>query len=256
MSATADFLVAHRITKSFDGTRVLDEVSVKISKGEVTAIVGPSGSGKSTLLRCFNFLEVPDSGVVILDGALIGYGVKDGQRYRLDDAALCRQRQKIGMVFQQFHLFPHLTATENIMLALRRTQGMSRSDATDKAQSLLDAMGLNHRRDAYPKELSGGQQQRVAIARSLALSPSVMLFDEPTSALDPEYVNEVRDAMRKVAQAGMTMVLVSHDIKFAREVASRALFIDAGQIVESGPSEQVLRQPTSLRAQAFLANAN
>lgn len=222
--------------KSFDGVEVLKNINLKISEGELVFLMGPSGSGKSTLLRCCNRLEEPSDGALILEG-------KDILAFDTDINAM---RQRIGMVFQQFNLYPHMTAEENVMLALRRVQSKSEDEAREIAQKQLTRMGLSERFEHYPSQLSGGQQQRVAIARALALGPTVMLFDEPTSALDPQLVGEVLQSMREMREAGMTMLVVSHEMRFAREAADKIAFMQAGEIVEIGtPSELLARGETS-----------
>jgi polar amino acid transport system ATP-binding protein len=230
------------LRKSFGDHEVLCGVDLTVAAGEVVCVVGPSGSGKSTLLRCVNLLEVPTAGTVTVGGV----EVTD------PDCDIDGVRRRIGMVFQQFNLFGHLTVRQNVTLAQRRVLRRSRAEAGRTAMANLDRVGLAHRADAYPGQLSGGQQQRVAIARSLAMNPSVMLFDEPTSALDPELVGEVLAVMRGLAADGMTMMVVTHEMSFAREVASRVVFMDGGVVVESGPPEQVLTAPRHPRTREFL----
>jgi polar amino acid transport system ATP-binding protein len=241
------------LAKSFGAHRVLDGVDLDVAAGEVVVVLGPSGSGKSTMLRCINHLERPDDGFVQVDGELIGYRYGAGKLHELRPGAVTRQRSRIGMVFQQFNLFPHRTVRENIVEApiavLRRPNG----EAVAEARDLLKRVGLDGREDAYPRQLSGGQQQRVAIARALAMHPKLMLFDEPTSALDPELVGEVLAVIRDLARSGMTMIIVTHEIGFAREVADTVVFLDGGRIVESGPPADVLVHPRHDRARAFLA---
>lgn len=231
------------LKKSFGEKKVLNGIDEHISPGEVVAVIGPSGSGKSTFLRCLNRLEEPTDGEIFLDGELIN-GPKS------DINAI---RQKMGMVFQQFNLFPHLTVKKNITLAPVTLKIMSQADADKKAMELLERVGLADKAEAYPNSLSGGQKQRVAIARALAMNPEVMLFDEPTSALDPEMVGEVLDVMKELAESGMTMVIVTHEMGFAREVASRVLFIDQGVVMESGTPAEVLLNPQNERTQNFLS---
>ncbi|MCQ2480676.1 MAG: amino acid ABC transporter ATP-binding protein [Clostridia bacterium] len=231
------------LKKSFGEKKVLNGIDEHISPGEVVAVIGPSGSGKSTFLRCLNRLEEPTDGEIFLDGELIN-GPKS------DINAI---RQKMGMVFQQFNLFPHLTVKKNITLAPVTLKIMSQADADKKAMELLERVGLADKAEAYPNSLSGGQKQRVAIARALAMNPEVMLFDEPTSALDPEMVGEVLDVMKELADSGMTMVIVTHEMGFAREVASRVLFIDQGVVMESGTPAEVLLNPQNERTQNFLS---
>lgn len=241
------------LTKSFGSHRVLDGVDLDVAAGEVVVMLGPSGSGKSTLLRCLNHLERPDAGFVQIDGELIGYRYAGGRLHELRHRVITRQRSRIGMVFQQFNLFPHKTVLANVIEAPVGTKRAKSADAIGEAKRLLDQVGLGDKTDAYPRELSGGQQQRVAIARALAMRPEVMLFDEPTSALDPELVGEVLGAMRDLARSGMTMIVVTHEIGFAREVADTVVFLDQGRIVESGPPSEVLLNPRHERARAFLA---
>jgi polar amino acid transport system ATP-binding protein len=242
------------VSKRLGRDLILDGISLEVSRGEVLALVGPSGAGKSTLLRCINHLEIPDGGVICLDGEVIGYVERHGRLHERSPPDLARQRSDIGMVFQRFHLFPHLNAEQNVALALRSTRHMEATVAAEAARERLATVGLAHKLLAYPNELSGGQQQRVAIARALALEPKLMLFDEPTSALDPEFAGEVREVMLKVAATGMTMVVVSHDIGFARHVASQAAFMDHGRLIEAGRATEVLGSPQSPRARAFLAS--
>ena len=241
------------LAKSFGSHRVLEGVDLDVATGEVVVLLGPSGSGKSTLLRCLNHLERPDAGFVQIGGELIGYRSAGGRLHELRAAAITRQRARIGMVFQQFNLFPHRTVLENIVEAPTSVRGLRRDEAAAEARELLDRVGLGGREDAYPRQLSGGQQQRVAIARALAMRPQVMLFDEPTSALDPELVGEVLSVMRDLARSGMTMIVVTHEIGFAREVADTVVFLDQGRIVETGPPAEVLLNPRHERARTFLA---
>jgi polar amino acid transport system ATP-binding protein len=241
------------LTKSFGGHRVLDGVDLDVAAGEVVVVLGPSGSGKSTLLRCLNHLERPDGGFVQLDGELIGYRYAGGRLHELRHSAVTRQRARIGMVFQQFNLFPHRTVLENIVEAPIAVRRLKRDEATAEARTLLERVGLGGRENAYPRQLSGGQQQRIAIARALAMRPQLMLFDEPTSALDPELVGEVLAVMRDLAESGMTMIVVTHEIGFAREVADSVIFLDDGHIVETGKPAEVLTNPRNDRARAFLA---
>jgi polar amino acid transport system ATP-binding protein len=232
------------VTKAFGHVEALRGVDLVVDEGEVVVIIGPSGSGKSSILRCINALDFPTSGHVIVDGA----DVMD-RRVDLDDL-----RRRVGMVFQQFNLFPHLTVLENITLAQRKALGRSKSEAAAMAHRQLVKVGIPEKADAYPRQLSGGQQQRVAIARSLAMDPKVMLFDEPTSALDPEMIKEVLDVMRDLAGEGMTMVVVSHEMGFAREVADRIVFMDRGEIVETGSPGQFFRSPEQERTRQFLGS--
>jgi polar amino acid transport system ATP-binding protein len=241
------------LVKSFGSHRVLEGVDLDVAAGEVVVLLGPSGSGKSTLLRCLNHLERPDAGFVQVGGELIGYRYASGRLHELRHATITRQRSRIGMVFQQFNLFPHRTVLANLIEAPIAVRGLPRDEAVGEARELLDRVGLGGREDAYPRELSGGQQQRVAIARALAMRPQLMLFDEPTSALDPELVGEVLAVMRDLAGSGMTMIVVTHEIGFAREVADNVIFLDQGRIVESGRPGEVLLNPRHERARAFLA---
>lgn len=243
--ATATLSV-RALYKSFGSTQVLKGIDLNLRRSEMVFVLGPSGSGKSTMLRCCNLLEEPDSGAILIEGdKLTGPGVN-----------LNQMRQRIGMVFQSFNLYPHLTALGNVMLALRRVLKMSRDQAEEVALAALDDVGLSNRSGYYPSQLSGGQQQRVAIARALALKPTVMLFDEPTSALDPELVGDVLDVMRDVKEQGMTMLVVSHEMKFARDAADRVVFMDGGVIVEQGPPEQIFGAPTQERTRTFLSRFN
>ncbi|MCP3785375.1 amino acid ABC transporter ATP-binding protein [Micromonospora sp. A3M-1-15] len=241
------------LRKSFGRLEVLRGIDLTIDRGRVVCVVGPSGSGKSTLLRCLNHLEEPQAGRVYVDGELIGYSESGGRLRPLPDARLRRQRESIGMVFQRFHLFPHRTALENVMEGLVAVKGVPTADARRRAADLLDRVGLADRAHHYPAQLSGGQQQRVAIARSLAMSPKLMLFDEPTSALDPELVGEVLEVMKDLAASGMTMIVVTHEMGFAREVGDHFVFMDEGLIVEQGPPREVLAAPRHDRTRAFLS---
>ncbi len=240
------------VRKRFGPVEVLKGVSLDVPAGAVVCVVGPSGSGKSTLLRCVNRLETIDAGRVWVDGALMGFTEKGGRLHLLRPDELCRQRQEIGMVFQRFHLFPHMTALENVMEGPCTVRRVPKAAAASKARELLDRVGLADRAGAYPRQLSGGQQQRVAIARSLAMNPKLMLFDEPTSALDPELVQEVLQVMRDLAASGMTMIVVTHEMGFAREAGDHLVFIDDGVIVEEGPPREVLSRPRHERTRAFL----
>ncbi|MET8828689.1 amino acid ABC transporter ATP-binding protein [Streptomyces sp. NPDC004610] len=243
----------HGVHKWYGAHRVLDGIDLTVRPGEVTAILGPSGSGKSTLLRAINHLEKPDIGYVTLNGEPIGVR-RHGERLKeLSERAILVQRRRIGFVFQNFNLFPHLTALENVAAAPVATGLLDRSAAGELALSLLDRVGLGDKADAYPRQLSGGQQQRVAIARALALRPGVILFDEPTSALDPELVGEVLAVIKDLATSGTTLVVVTHEIGFAREVADRVVFLDAGRIVEQGPPADVLDNPRHERTRDFLS---
>jgi polar amino acid transport system ATP-binding protein len=246
-------VVAADVRKSFGSVQALDGVSIEIPVGQVLCIVGPSGSGKSTLLRCINQLERIDSGAIWVDGQLIGYRRVGDKLYELTDAEIARQRLTSGMVFQRFNLFQHMTALENIIEGPVTVQKRRRNEVIDEAMALLERVGLSAKRDAYPSELSGGQQQRVAIARALAMKPKLMLFDEPTSALDPELVGEVLAVMRDLAHSGMTMIVVTHELGFAREVANEVVFMDRGAIVERGSPQEVLVHPKQQRTRDFIA---
>jgi polar amino acid transport system ATP-binding protein len=246
-------VVAVDLNKYFGNFHALDKVSLEIKHGEVLCIIGPSGSGKSTLLRCINQLERIDSGAVWIDDELVGFRQEGDKLYELTDAEIARQRLSSGMVFQRFNLFAHMTVLENIIEGPVIVQRRAKSAVVPEALALLERVGLKDKQDAYPSELSGGQQQRIAIARALAMKPKLMLFDEPTSALDPELVSEVLAVMRDLAESGMTMIVVTHELGFAREVAHRVVFMDRGRIVESGPPQQVLNSPQEKRTQDFIA---
>ncbi|MER5336741.1 amino acid ABC transporter ATP-binding protein [Micromonospora sp. NPDC002717] len=250
---TPPMVQCRSLRKSFGRLEVLRGIDLTIERGRVVCVVGPSGSGKSTLLRCLNHLEEPQAGRVYVDGELIGYEERGGRLRPLPDARLRRQRESIGMVFQRFHLFPHRTALENVMEGLVAVKGVRAADARQRAADLLDRVGLADRAHHYPAQLSGGQQQRVAIARSLAMSPKLMLFDEPTSALDPELVGEVLEVMKDLAASGMTMIVVTHEMGFAREVGDHLVFMDEGLIVEQGPPHEVLTAARHDRTRAFLS---
>ncbi|WP_104131398.1 amino acid ABC transporter ATP-binding protein [Cryobacterium sp. M91] len=241
------------VRKSFGDLEVLRGINLEINRGEVVCVLGPSGSGKSTFLRCINHLDRIDQGEIWVDGHLIGYRRARGNTYELRPHEIAAQRRGIGMVFQKFNLFPHRTALENITEApiFVKRQGKARADS--RAHELLERVNLGDRADFYPAQLSGGQQQRVAIARALALDPTLMLFDEPTSALDPELVGEVLDTMKDLARDGMTMIVVTHEIGFAREVADRVVFMDGGVVIEQGPPRQMLDDPQHPRTRGFLA---
>ena len=244
---------AEQVCKNFGSLRVLKGIDLEVAAGEVLCLVGPSGSGKSTFLRCINHLERVDAGRLYVDGELVGYREKGDKLYEISPKQAARQRRDIGMVFQHFNLFLHRTALENVIEAPMLVKGQSRADATDRARELLATVGLAAKADAYPAQLSGGQQQRVAIARALAMDPKLMLFDEPTSALDPELVGEVLGVMRDLADAGMTMVVVTHEMGFAREVADTVAFMDDGVVVESGTPADVLGAPRHQRTKDFLS---
>ncbi|WP_166987093.1 amino acid ABC transporter ATP-binding protein [Canibacter zhoujuaniae] len=243
-----------RVRKSFGAHEVLRDVSLSVNPGTVTVLLGPSGSGKSTLLRCINHLETIDGGRIIVDGELIGYRQKGGNIYEMHPKEISKQRQNIGMVFQRFNLFPHMTALENIIEAPVGLNGKNKNAAKEEAMALLSRVGLADFANHYPAQLSGGQQQRVAIARALAMKPKLMLFDEPTSALDPELVGDVLDVMRELADEGMTMIVVTHEIGFARNVADQVVFMDGGVVVESGDPEEVIGNPQRQRTRNFLEN--
>jgi polar amino acid transport system ATP-binding protein len=244
---------AVNVMKSFHGTSVLKGIDLDVHQGEVVCLLGPSGSGKTTFLRCINQLETIDGGRIWVDGDLMGYEEREGRLHRLHDKKIAAQRREIGMVFQRFNLFPHMTALENICEAPVQVKGEDKASAQRRAKELLARVGLGDRSHAYPSQLSGGQQQRVAIARALAMQPKLMLFDEPTSALDPELVGEVLAVMRELANEGMTMIVVTHEMSFAREVADRVVFMDGGVVVEQGAPKNVINDPRHPRTKAFLA---
>ncbi len=247
-------LVAIRsVSKNFGEFQALNRVSLDVRAGEVFCLIGASGSGKTTLLRCINQLTSIDSGGIWLDGELLGAREEGGRLHRLTERQIARQRLKTGMVFQRFNLFPHKTALENVTEGPVQVQGRRQDDARAEAMELLGRVGLAAKADAYPSHLSGGQQQRVAIARALAMKPMLMLFDEPTSALDPELVGEVLSVMKELARSGMTMMVVTHELGFAREVADTVVYMDHGAIVESGPAAEVLGRPREVRTQSFLS---
>ena len=249
---SAPMIELAKVSKSFGAHQVLREVNLSVGRSEVVCLIGPSGSGKSTLLRCVNFLEPYDSGDLRIDGRLIGYEDESGTRRAMAPRALREMRREIGMVFQHFNLWPHMTALNNVAEPLRRVRKLASREAEDRAMAMLTRVGLAAKAEAYPSRLSGGQQQRVAIARALAMQPRLMLFDEPTSALDPELVGDVLSVMRKLAEDGMTMLVVTHEMGFARDVADRVLFIDGGVIVEQGAAKSLLSQPQHPRTQDFL----
>jgi polar amino acid transport system ATP-binding protein len=239
--------------KAFGLVKVLDGLSLEVQAGQVVCLIGPSGAGKSTVLRCINHLEQVDAGRIYVDGRMVGYRQRGDRLYSLKPREVARERAQIGMVFQQFNLYPHMTAQQNIMLAPVRVLGEPRARAAVTARELLSRVGLTGREGAYPRQLSGGQQQRVAIARALAMHPKLMLFDEPTSALDPELVGEVLDVMKELANDGMTMVVVTHEMGFAREVADVVCFLDGGTIVEAGSPSNVFDSPRNERTRLFLS---
>ncbi|WP_079214345.1 amino acid ABC transporter ATP-binding protein [Herbaspirillum robiniae] len=246
-------IVAHEVQKYYGAFHALKGVNLQVEAGAVTCIVGPSGSGKSTFLRCINQLEKTDGGAIWVGGELLGYRRRGEQLVELSDTEIARQRLASGMVFQRFNLFAHMTALQNIMEGPVVVQKRRRVDVKEEALALLARVGLAGKADAYPSELSGGQQQRVAIARALAMKPKLMLFDEPTSALDPELVGEVLAVMKDLAKSGMTMIVVTHELGFAREVSNRVVFMDGGQVLESGTPSEVLARPQHRRTQEFIA---
>jgi len=242
MGATKTLINVNHISKSFENTSVLNDISLKVNEGEVVVIIGPSGSGKSTLLRCINGLETPTTGIITFDNMPLN-----------GEENINAVRTEVGMVFQRFNLFPHMSVIKNLMLAPMKVRGLSKEEAYTRGMNLLKKVGLQDKENAKPSQLSGGQQQRVAIARALAMKPKALLFDEPTSALDPEMVHEVLDVMKEVANEGMTMVVVTHEIGFAREVATRAVFIDHGIIVEEGEPNNLFKSPKEERTKTFLS---
>jgi polar amino acid transport system ATP-binding protein len=243
---------AERVRKRFGRLEVLKGISLEVAPGEVTCLLGPSGSGKTTFIRCISHLEKINAGRLWVDGELVGYRQVGNKLHELRESEVARDRAEIGMVFQRFNLFPHKTAVENVAEAPIQVKGVKRGDAIKRGQGLLRGVGLEDKIDEYPARLSGGQQQRVAIARALAMDPKLMLFDEPTSALDPELVKEVLDVMRRLAKGGMTMIVVTHELGFARDVADRVVFMDEGVIVEEGAPAQVLDNPREERTKRFL----
>ncbi|MDH6133005.1 polar amino acid transport system ATP-binding protein [Kitasatospora sp. MAA4] len=252
-TTAAAMVRAEGVRKSFGLVEVLKGIDLEVRTGEVFVLVGPSGSGKSTFLRCINHLEKVSGGRLSVDGELVGYRQKGERLYELRDHEVARKRRDIGMVFQHFNLFPHMTALENITEAPVQVRKEGKADARERARALLERVGLSDKAASYPSQLSGGQQQRVAIARALAMKPKLMLFDEPTSALDPELVGEVLDVMRGLAEEGMTMIVVTHEMGFAREVGDALVFMDAGVVVESGHPREVLANPQHERTKAFLS---
>jgi len=244
---------AEAVHKSFGRLEVLRGIDLEVYPKDVMCMIGPSGSGKSTFLRCINHLEKIDGGRLSVDGELVGYRQRGDKLYELGESEVSQKRSEIGMVFQHFNLFPHMTALENLIEAPMRVKKESRAVAVDRARGLLDRVGLGDKVHAYPRQLSGGQQQRVAIARALAMQPKLMLFDEPTSALDPELVGDVLDVMRRLAEDGMTMVVVTHEMGFAREVSDSLVFMDGGVIVEAGKPRDVLANPQHERTRSFLS---
>jgi polar amino acid transport system ATP-binding protein len=254
MSSLAQPMVkAVNVHKYYGHNEVLKGIDLEVAKGEVTCILGPSGSGKSTFLRCINHLETTNRGRIYVDGELVGCREQDGRLHELPDREICRARTKMGMVFQHFNLFPHLSVLENLLEGPVRVLRQPREAVAERARALLAQVGLAHKESAYPRQLSGGQQQRVAIARALTMQPKLMLFDEPTSALDPELVGDVLAVMRDLARSGMTMLVVTHEMGFARSVAHRVVFIDGGVVVEAGTPEAVLDHPRHERTRTFLS---
>jgi polar amino acid transport system ATP-binding protein len=251
--ADVPMVLAEGVHKSFGQLEVLRGVDLEVAAQEVVCVIGPSGSGKSTFLRCINHLEKINAGRLSVDGRLVGYRERGGRLYELRDREVASQRQDIGMVFQRFNLFPHMTALENVMEAPTQVKRRSKDAAKERGAELLRRVGLANRIHAYPNQLSGGQQQRVAIARALAMDPKLMLFDEPTSALDPELVGEVLDVMRELAASGMTMIVVTHEMGFAREVGDTLVFMDDGVVLEAGPPRELLAGPKNERCRAFLS---
>ena len=252
-SAATSAIRYSKVSKWFGPLQVLKDVDLDVTPGEVVVICGPSGSGKSTFLRCVNHLEKIDAGRLSVDGELVGYKERGDKLYELPDAEVCKKRSEIGMVFQRFNLFPHMTALDNVIEAPMRVKRESRAVSSERARTLLERVGLADKVSVYPNQLSGGQQQRVAIARALAMQPKLMLFDEPTSALDPELVGDVLDVMRGLADDGMTMVVVTHEMGFAREVGDSLVFMDGGVIVEAGKPRDVLANPQQERTRTFLS---
>jgi polar amino acid transport system ATP-binding protein len=250
---TALMVDAQRVHKSFGANEVLKGIDLQVEPKQVVCLLGPSGSGKSTFLRCINHLEKINAGRLYVDGELVGYRQEGDKLYELSEKDVAAKRTEIGMVFQHFNLFPHMTALGNVTEAPTRVKGEPRDEVLARARDLLAKVGLADKADAYPRQLSGGQQQRVAIARALAMRPKLMLFDEPTSALDPELVGDVLAVMRDLAQSGMTMIVVTHEIGFAREVADTVVFMDAGVVVESGSPSEVISNPQHKRTQTFLS---
>jgi polar amino acid transport system ATP-binding protein len=244
---------AEGVVKKFGTNTVLRDISLEVKRGEVMCLIGPSGSGKSTFLRCINHLETLSGGRLMVEDDLIGYRQKGDKIYELSPKEAAEQRRDIGMVFQKFNLFPHMTALENVIEAPIRVKKVAKAAAIARGKELLERVGLGDKFDSYPAHLSGGQQQRVAIARALAMEPKLMLFDEPTSALDPELVGEVLDVMKELAKSGMTMIVVTHEMGFAREVADSLVFMDGGYVIEAGDPREVLSNPQHERTQAFLS---
>ena len=253
MSSNGFVMSAHEVRKRFGRLEVLKGVSLDVKRGEVVCVIGPSGSGKTTFIRCIHHLEKIDGGRIEVNGHLIGYREQNGKLIEDSERSIARQRAEIGMVFQRFNLFPHKTALENVIEAPVQVRGVPKRQAIQQAEELLRRVGLADKRDVYPGKLSGGQQQRVAIARALAMRPALMLFDEPTSALDPEVIGEVLDVMKELALEGMTMMVVTHEMGFAREAADRVVMMDDGRIIEEGTPEHFFREPREERTKQFLS---
>jgi polar amino acid transport system ATP-binding protein len=249
----APMLIAQSVSKSFGKTAVLRGIDLIVPRGKVFCLIGSSGSGKSTFLRCINHLETIDSGRLLVDNLYVGYAEQERKLYALKEKQLAARRAEIGMVFQRFNLFPHLNVLKNITAAPLLHKRCNKSEANEMAYALLERVGLRHKADAYPAELSGGQQQRIAIARTLAMKPKLLLFDEPTSALDPELTGEVLSVMRDLASEGRTMIIVTHEVDFARDVADTLVFMDEGRVLEAGPPSQLLNSPVHQRTASFLA---
>jgi polar amino acid transport system ATP-binding protein len=256
MDAKPPLLSIRQLSKQFGSTKVLTEICLDVAEGEVVSVIGASGSGKTTLLRCVNLLEDFDAGEIVLDGVSIGYRVENGRRTRLAERELARQRAMTGMVFQSFNLFPHLTALGNVMLGLTKVRRLAKIEARDLALSWLERVGLADRASHLPSQLSGGQQQRVAIARALAMDPKLVLLDEITSALDPELVQEVLQTISRLADDGITLLIVTHEMRFAQKVSSRVVFMDRGSIAEIGPAKRLFEKPSTERLKQFLRNAH
>jgi polar amino acid transport system ATP-binding protein len=254
MNSAEPMVKANAVCKNFGANQVLKGIDLHVQQGEVVCLIGPSGSGKSTFLRCINHLEAIDGGRMWVNGKIVGYELKGNRLYEQSHNEICHSRSDVGMVFQQFNLFPHMTVLQNLIEAPRLVRKERKATAVARAKSLLEKVGLSEKADAYPRQLSGGQQQRVAIARALCMEPKLMLFDEPTSALDPELVGEVLKVMKDLATSGMTMVVVTHEMNFARDVADRVVFMDGGHVVEEGPARDVITNPQNERTKAFLAS--
>jgi len=254
MNHAEPMVKANGIRKNFGSNQVLKGIDLHVQQGEVVCLIGPSGSGKSTFLRCINHLEAIDGGRMWVNGKIVGYELKGTKLYEQSHNEICHSRSDVGMVFQQFNLFPHMTVLQNLIEAPRLVRKERKTTAVARAKALLDKVGLSEKADAYPRQLSGGQQQRVAIARALCMEPKLMLFDEPTSALDPELVGEVLKVMKDLATSGMTMVVVTHEMNFARDVADRVVFMDGGHVVEEGPARDIITNPQNERTKAFLAS--